>query len=683
MNFGGSGEKLVEWQVPPRETSGEHRKGWIEELVAGGDRFVKGQQGIRHINDDIRLLMGHDQKQAVKSNGVWADYCTFIETISDISQIATLGAKAEQWKKNVETYNGVFKYIFWDSKFLGSTRKALQWAALGRGYMGQKFSRTAGQGGLGKAKMHFPVYGPFDVLPEQLPMDNDIQGSYAVTIIEPMPIWEAHARFPDFQEFLEPISRYDWKTYGTALTENRLSFYDRWRFGSTGSQAGDWLSKYCEIRRTFVRDLRVNRTGRTMQMGTPGSSWGYVVPSVGDLLVSVNPFNGLPESRKATEEDCSVYPQLRLITTSPTVPVPMYDDTAFDWHGEIPVVQYDVNDVPWSPFGQSMIHSVASLERARRNLLSLNDQTVKINTDPPIGWDYQSGVKPEQLTKLKMLESQGVRIGTKGDPSKALKSVLPEGQRTTGENWKDLEVLTAQIKNDLGLNDIASLRELKMNMSGENFEKFLENLGPIAKGLARTIAGANGKHATMLKSNIAQYISVNDLVDMVGPKGIAIETYDNDPNSLVPGRLPGEVDTADSKFHKRERARWFVEKLKTISTPEQLLDITQQQEQMRYMYLFGKGAKLPTKTYMEKFGITDYETQYEEWKNEQLSEAEWKLNVQAALQAKMKELGLEPPPDQGKGQGQGGGRPNVHSKPPHGETKGSQSGNVRAVVSTS
>jgi len=191
--------------------------------------------------------------------------------------------------------------------------------------------------------------------------------------------------------------------------------------------------------------MRVNRSGRTLQMGTPGSSWGYVVPSVGDLLVSINPFNGLPESRKATEEDCRIYPQLRMVITSPTCPVPLYDDTAFDWHGEIPVVEVDVNDVPWSPFGHSVVHGVASLERARRDLLSLNDQTVKVNTDPPLGWDFQSGVKPDQLTKLKLLEGQGVRIGTKGDPSKALKSVLPEGQRTTDQNWKDLDVLEAEI----------------------------------------------------------------------------------------------------------------------------------------------------------------------------------------------------------------------------------------------
>jgi len=111
-------ERVIQWQVPPRETSGEHRVGWIKELVETGDRFVKGQQGIRYINDDIKLLMGSDQRQAVKSNNIWADYRTFVETIADLSQIATLGTKAEQFKKSTETYNGVFKFTFWDSSFL-------------------------------------------------------------------------------------------------------------------------------------------------------------------------------------------------------------------------------------------------------------------------------------------------------------------------------------------------------------------------------------------------------------------------------------------------------------------------------------------------------------------------------------------------------------------------------------
>ena len=48
--------------------------------------------------------------------------------------------------------------------------------------------------------MVFDWLGPFEVLPEQLPANNDVQGCYAATIIRAMPIAEAHARFPKFQE---------------------------------------------------------------------------------------------------------------------------------------------------------------------------------------------------------------------------------------------------------------------------------------------------------------------------------------------------------------------------------------------------------------------------------------------------------------------------------------------------
>src|ERR1035441_9010413 len=183
-----------------------------------------------------------------------------------------------------------------------------------------------------------------------------------------------------------------------------------------------------------------------------------------------------------------------------------------------------------------------------------------------------------------------------------------------------------------------------MNMSGDNFEKFLENLGPIAKGIALSIGRANGKLANMLKYNIAQYIPVVELIDMVGPAGVAIETYDNDPDSLVPGRLPGELEGPESRFNKRERAKWFVEKLNVISTPEQLLNITQQQERMIYMYLHQKGAKIPTATLMEKLGVKSWEAEYEQWKAEQVEFAEWELDVKALLAKKMHELGLDPPP---------------------------------------
>jgi hypothetical protein len=49
----------------------------------------------------------------------------------------------------------------------------------------------------------------------------------------------------------------------------------------------------------------------------------------------------------------------------------------------------------------------------------------------------------------------------------------------------------------------------------------------------------------------------------------------------------------------------------------------------------------------------------------------------------MHELGMDPQPEPGPGQGKGGGRPNSGAKPNHAELKGSKSGNVRVVNSTS
>jgi hypothetical protein len=554
---------------------------------------------------------------------------------------------------------------------------------LGRGYLWLKYSRD--KYGWGKARNTFDALGPLEFIPEQLPSDNDVQGCYAGTVIRPMPIAEAHARFPRFQDQLKPISRYDWKQYGTLSMARRLDWYDRFRFGD---QDSSWDNHYCDIRYTWVRDLRINRSGRSMQMGVEGSSWGYKVPSVGDLIVTQNPFNGLPESRRATPADCRVYPQLRLIITSPSVNVPMYDDTAFDWHGEIPVVQYDANDWAWSPMGFSLIRLVAGLEKSKRGLLDQIQTVTDITLDPPLGYDLHSGVSRTQLEKLDMLRSQGYRVGINGKPKDGLVSILPESIKVENEHFKQLEILDAERKKNLGLNDVTSLRELKMNVSEESLDKILEGLGPIATGISNTIGVAHWKIAQMLKYNIAQYTSVSEVMDMVGPAGVAIETYDNDPNSLVPSHLPGELQSETSKHEKRERAKWFVEKLGVTSVPSQLLAITQKLEKMIYLLFLQKGAKVSTYTIMDKLGVKNYgevsgDTEHDKWETEQLQDIKFGVDSKIMAAKMLQDAGVEPQPDGGKGQGKGGGRPASGKAPPKLEQRGTKTGNPRLIMSQS
>ena len=234
-----------------------------------------------------------------------------------------------------------------------------------------------------------------------------------------------------------------------------------------------------------------------------------------------------------------------------------------------------------------------------------------------------------------------------------------------GEDWKGQEHLRGEIKASLGLTDIASMRDLKMNLSDQSFEKAITNLGPIGKGIALKTWKCNTKIAHMLKYNIPQYIPVSELVKMVGPEGVGLETFDNDPNSLVPGRLPGEPEGKDSRFSKRQRAQWFVEQLNVVSTPAQLLNVTHMQERMLYMMFLQKGVPISMETTMEKLGVEGYPVEYEKWKTEQVAKATWELEVKAMLAKKAKDLGFEEPPRPiSRGKGNTAGVP-VHRKLPH------------------
>ena len=289
------------------------------------------------------------------------------------------------------------------------------------------------------------------------------------------------------------------------------------------------------------------------------------------------------------------------------------------------------------------------------------------------------------MDKLDLLHAQGVRVGGKGDPSKWTKSLLPPEVDVDEKDFKGVDMLGAAIKGALGLTDISSMREVKGNMSDQAFDKMVENLGPVAKGIALNQWIANSKDANMLKYNIAQYFTPQMLMDMIGPESVGVETFDNDPNSLVPSHLPGEDEENVSAHSRQDRAKWFCDRLAVINTPAQLLNVTHIQERMLNMFMIQQKLPVDMETTMEKVGVPDYQVRHERWKEEQLADAEWKLDVEATLAHKQKSLGLNPPeqPQGGPGQGRGGGRKQSGKKGQQPSLKGSQSGNVRVVNKSS
>ena len=120
-----------------------------------------------------------------------------------------------------------------------------------------------------------------------------------------------------------------------------------------------------------------------------------------------------------------------------------------------------------------------------------------------------------------------------------------------------------------------------------------------------------------------------------------------------------------------------------INTPAQLLNVTHIEERMLNMFMIQQKLPIDMATTMEKVGVPDYSVRHEAWKEEQLEDAIWKVESEAAVARKTQELGLQPPEPEGPGQGKGGGRKQTGKKPHTPSQKGSQSGQVRVVNKTS
>lgn len=678
----------VSWQAPPFEASPEERMGWLEEQIQEGNAWLEGQTAYKDLWKNLKIfnaIFSDKTKSTLVSNKLKYNVRKFIETISDVREIGTYGSDAKQFKPYVEMLNKVVRGVYMESAFPRAMRKVLQFSTvMGRGYLWPKCK--ARNYGFGERQIVFQVLGPLDVVPVQIPPStNDIQDAYAVTIYEYMPIAEAHGRFPLFQSQLKPISGC---SYESRVAARRVDTTELLHYGDNPIR--NFGDLYCEIRYTFIRDIRINNTGKELPMGDPGTSWFYKVPYIGqDVFGGIK--DNQPTIRKAVLEDCRVYPFLRLMISSSGMTTPMYDGPQFDCHGEIPPVQYDVDDWAWEGMGRSLVGDVGSIETTKRKLERKMDQVITTSLNPPLGYDRSAGGGPT-MENFDIFE-QDVRIGLDAEPTKAFQSVLPESVKVVGEHFKFWEMLDEMEQEQLGIKDIGNLENLKMSLSSDNVDKVLEPIGPIAKGIAAGMEAANAKVAYQLKFMIPQWYDTRRIIEYIGPDNITPEVFDLDPKNLVPSHMSDEyvngnlpvTDTGipiQSHYQPVDRMRRFGKSLRLISVPTTLLRMTQQQEQLKLMTLKKQGAPIGWVDILPKLGIENYgevkgNTVRERYINEQLEDL--KLKILAAKLAAESGLGGEG----GEGQGKGGGRPNSNKRPPKQYQKGGGGGEPRTGVKTS
>lgn len=682
--------ETVRWQVPNWEAPESEKIAWVEEMIREAEGYLSGMKCYQELNKNIRVfdaVFKDKSKSTLVTNKLKYNINKFCTTLAEVREIAAYGSDVPAYKKMAEMLTKVSKAVYLESDFPYQILKVLQYATvMGIGYLWPKV--RASEYGTGPREMNFDVLGLLDVLPVQIPSrTNDVQDAYAVTVYDYMPVAEASARFPLFNGQLETVGRNNYKSY---MQAQRQDFASTFRYGQVGeTQSRSFGNLYTEIRYTFIRDLRVNTTGKEMLMGTQGTTWFYRVPTMGQQIFG-GMRNGEPYYRPAMVEDCRIYPNLRLIITSAGLNKIIYDGTSFDWDSKIPIIQYTVDDWAWDAGGRSLVGDVASIETTIRKHERKVDQVLTAKKNPPMGYDIDSngGAKIEHFDMFE----EDVRLGLAGGtPKNSFQSLLPESVTVDSTDFEWFKYLREIIEAQLGLNDVGNLANLKLNIANDTADKMLESIGSLAKGIAMRLEKSNKRVGERMKFLIPQWFDTNRLIEYVGADHIAREMFDYNPDDMVPGHLPDEMvkglyPVSPSKYDRITRAKWLVKKMRLISAPNTLLRITAMQQQMLYLQLKRSGAPLSWFTVYTKLDITDPQGEIDKSFKEEIELEKRKLLAKIELMKELKELGIDPSVlmgDQQQGQGGSPGRKPSGQRAPRLAQKGGAGGAPRTIVKES
>ena len=351
----------VSWQAPAFEQPDTTKLGFLQRCIDHGIKWNQDHMDEKATQKAIDILAG---KSGRELSSKWARFTTgdltnaavteIVETLADIRPFWGYATDNNAFQANANMMSKTSKAIYLECFVDRSLKDALQFAAATQcGFIHPFFSRS--MFGAGEGEFRFMPLGLPDVLPVQLPRDRDYQRAYVVTLAIPFGVAEAHARFPDYQQYLVPFAK---KRYGrTKGGEERRSYdQNRWRMHNLDSQ----LEEYCDVYYSYILDLRINygtldsegkpivdeegnRIGVEMEMGQPGTSWSYKVPFVGQKIKVFR--DGKEQEIEAGPDECRVYPYRRLMISCDKAL--MYDGPSFDWHAKVPLIPFYFDKWAW------------------------------------------------------------------------------------------------------------------------------------------------------------------------------------------------------------------------------------------------------------------------------------------------------------------------------------------------
>jgi hypothetical protein len=679
------------WQPPARDEKPSDKMAWLNDVVSMGESYNSTLLSARDIGKAISMISGAGERRLTQSrsdltmNREKRALREVVANIADIRAVDCYTSDNPAYQDFLGMMNKVGKAVWFESRFPSAFKKACQWLVAGGYSFISPVYRNIRLQSKSARRIDFDVYSCNDALPFQVPDNNSVQGVYAWTRIRFMPEYEAHAKFPKFQSKLRPVAR---RRYSGNAAKDRIGLAERFRAGAALGTASNWAAEMDEIRYTTVRDLSLNDTKKPIPMGKPGALESYIVPFLGQELPTAQFIQpGIRKTRKATEEDCFLYPNLRLFVSQTGMDTPIYDGPFWDWHGMHPLARFSADEWPWEP-GYSLAADIEYLANARRDLLRGMDQTARARFDPAILYNKDAGLNRKTMEKFDPYEERG-RLGVDGPvDEKLLRTALPDALLSI-QDWafKYEQGLMDGEDYMLGLNALNNLAKAKIASADSAVEKAQEEAGPIATDISHGMEEPMAEIMEMVLALVMQYYPTGRIMQYVGPDGVAKEVFDLKPESLVPSHGQDEdPENGPSIYTRMDLVKTFLANIHAQITPGSLHGEVQTKQKLLMLQLQRSGFMISSETVaksmdLANWGTLEGNTEVEKWQSEQRMKLEFAEKLKQ-LATSLQPQGASGPPQPAQMGGNAGkpGRPPTGNKPANMKTKGSGEGQRVAIT---
>jgi len=632
------------WQCPPALAGEAPILSFVDDCCGEGISWIRSQRCSRDYRKALDTISGIDTqptaaasyRSKLNTNRLKRNIREVVSVMARLRPFWGYHSDNKAYLAEAAMMNKVTRAWYLESFADRSVKEALQYAAAtGRGWLHPIYRRN--MFGTGKGDIQLLTFGAPCVLPTQLPSSGDWQSAYAVTILDEWPVAMAHGAFPLYQDRLIPSSSRFWYSNDNVRKSAQGNWWTRaFRMSAKSGEVGlpDLL---VPIRKTYIIDLSINKTDRPIPMGEIGSSWAYMVPYVGQEIPAGTDKNGNRIYRKADENDARLYPQRRLIISSDKVK--LYDGPGFDWHGMFPGISFCPDSWPWEPLGFSLVHDGYEINESIKEIYRGNMDKVRAQLDPALVFDTNV-TDMKSMRRFDPMQPRA-RIGLDGNAAegKGVDLAVPmDVLKVYPESLKMIEMLQDALDSQMAINDVQALARARSVGSIDEISKMMELQGPIVADMSRSMEPPMRDLGNMVKYNVLQYYTTPRVMQLVGADGVTPNTFDYEPDSLVPSHMAGEDSSRASASSKIDRAKNFADNLRFFILPNSLHEYQQMEMKLGLIQLVKAGAKISTQALAEAWNVRDYGTfdgnsEIERWESEKELELEFMVRGEVIKQS--------------------------------------------------